>query len=420
MIFNPNRRQFLAASTVALASAPLLAAVEGAPPVRVAVVGTGGRGSDLIRKLADLDECQLAAICDNYPPHLKYGAKYAGDGVATFDDCDTMLAEVKPQAVFVAVPLDQHYALCVKALDAGAQVYCEKSMCYRLDEARDLAARVEAAGAVFQVGLQRRANPVYEQAAAMAKSGMIGRITAVKCQWHRNHPWRRPLPIGPEDPRYDRLDQKLNWRLYDAYSHGLFTELGSHQMDAVNRILGAPPVRVWAAGGIDYWRDGREAEDNIFCTYEYALTDPAKPDEKPYTVRATYSALLNNAFEGASELIMGTEGSLLITRNKCLLYREGAGVPDTAPGSGNPDGADAVTSGKTLLVSTDPFDFRGEPTEFEIEGDDTRWAVRSFLQHVQAGDPKTICEVDIGVENVATMLIAFESMRGGAAVAYPA
>ncbi len=413
-----TRRTFLVTSAAALAAAPLLASTEGALPVRCAVVGTGGRGSDLIRKLVDLAEAKLVAICDDYSPHLKYGAKYAGDGVATFDSYDTMLAEAKPEAVFVAVPLHLHHEFCVKAMDAGAHVYCEKSLCHSLDDARDLAARVKAAGAVFQVGLQRRANPVYEQAAAMASSGMIGRITAVKCQWHRNHPWRRDLPIGPEDPRHGSLERKLNWRLYDEYSHGLFTELGSHQMDVVNRILGVPPKRVWATGGIDYWRDGREAEDNVFCTYEYALTDPAKPDA-PYTVRATWSAILNNAFEGASELIMGTKGSLLITRNKCLLYQEGAGVPDAAAGSGNPDGADAVTSGKTLLVSTDPWDFRGEPTEFEIEGDDTRWAVRSFLQHVQAKDANTICNVDVGVENVATMLMAFESMRSGEAKGYP-
>ncbi len=418
MASHPTRRTFLAASVASLAAAPLLASAESAPPVRCAVVGTGGRGSDLIRKLVDLAEADLVAICDDYSPHLKYGAKYAGDGVATYDSYDTMLAEAKPEAVFVAVPLHLHHEFCVKALDAGAHVYCEKSLCHSLADARDLASRVKAAGAVFQVGLQRRANPVYEQAAAMASSGMIGRITAVKCQWHRNHPWRRDLPIGPEDSRHAALERKLNWRLYDEYSHGLFTELGSHQMDVVNRILGAPPKQVWATGGIDYWRDGREAEDNVFCTYEYALTDPAKPDA-PYTVRATWSAILNNAFEGASELIMGTKGSLLITRNKCLLYQEGAGVPDGLAGSGNPDGADAVTSGKTLLVSTDPWDFRGEPTEFEIEGDDTRWAVRSFLRHVQAKDVNTICDVDVGVENVATMLMAFESMRSGEAKGYP-
>ncbi|MCF6286347.1 MAG: Gfo/Idh/MocA family oxidoreductase, partial [Candidatus Hydrogenedentes bacterium] len=392
MSFSVNRREFMTATSGALLAAPILDAAADTPPVRVAVVGTGGRGSDLIRKLADLREAEIVGICDNYSPHLKYGAKYAGEGVATFKSYETMLAETKPEAVFVAVPLHLHYEMSIQALDQDAHVYCEKSLCYSLAQAQALAARVTALGAVFQVGLQRRANPVYEQAAAMVQSGMLGTITAVKCQWHRNHPWRRPLPIGAEDPRHARLERKLNWRLYREYSHGLYTELASHQMDVVNRILGVPPARVFATGGVDYWRDGREAEDNIFCTYEYALTDPATPEAPHRTVRATYSALLSNAFEGASELFMGTKGSLLITRNKCLFYREGVAVPDAVAGSGNPDGADAVTSGKTLLVNTDPWVHRGKPTEFAIEGDDTRWAVRSFLQHVQTKNPETICD----------------------------
>ena len=55
-------------------------------------------------------------------------------------------------------------------------------MCYSIDEAKELAAAVKNTGMVFQVGLQRRANAVYRQAAAMVDTGMVGRITAIKCQ----------------------------------------------------------------------------------------------------------------------------------------------------------------------------------------------------------------------------------------------
>ena len=56
-------------------------------------------------------------------------------------------------------------------------------------------------------------------------------------------------------------------------------ELGSHQLDVVNWVLKTTPKRVVAAGGIDYWRDGREVFDNIFCTYEYEL--PAAGQKLP-------------------------------------------------------------------------------------------------------------------------------------------
>jgi hypothetical protein len=50
------------------------------------------------------------------------------------------------------------------------------------------------------------------------------------------------------------------------------TELGSHQLDVANWMLGAYPTRVLASGGVDYWRDGREVADNIFCIYDYRIT----------------------------------------------------------------------------------------------------------------------------------------------------
>ena len=97
-----TRRTFLATSAAALAAAPLLASAEGVAPVRCAVVGTGGRGSDLIRKLVDLAEAKLVAICDDYSPHLKYGAKYAGDGVVTYDsyiEADFAVANIRSDQI---------------------------------------------------------------------------------------------------------------------------------------------------------------------------------------------------------------------------------------------------------------------------------------------------------------------------------
>lgn len=44
-------------------------------PVRVAVVGTGARGCDLIRALTTIDRAKLVALCDDHEPHLMRGAE---------------------------------------------------------------------------------------------------------------------------------------------------------------------------------------------------------------------------------------------------------------------------------------------------------------------------------------------------------
>ncbi|HEX8203212.1 MAG TPA: Gfo/Idh/MocA family oxidoreductase [Isosphaeraceae bacterium] len=424
----PTRRDFVrGASGVLLAAGAAAGGDEATPePVRVAVIGTGARGCDLIRSLTTIPGADLVAVCDDYPPHLQEGARYAGPGARAFDDLRRLLDAAKPRAVVIAVPLPLHHRMAVAALEAGCDVFCEKTMCFRLDEAADLARRVTEAQRVFQVGLQRRANAVYQQAAALVRAGALGQVSAITCQWHRNHNWRRPVPVPRTDPKWPALERRLNWRLYRASSAGLMAELGSHQLDVATWVLGATPRRVVASGGIDYWRDGRDVPDTIVCIYDYELpTPPSAPGAKsgspaPYTVRVTYSSLCNNAYEGASELILGTRGSLFLTPTQGLLYRE-QGPDDAVWTRSAPDDAAVLTAGKTLKLSNAPWARRGEPIAIEnVQGDDTRDQLVSFLDHVRRRDVRTLCDVAEGLRNTATVLMANQALDSGQAVDYPA
>ncbi len=413
----PSRRGFLG-TTAGLTLAATAMAGDDEAPVRVAVIGTGGRGSDLLRALVTLDAAEVVGLADDYPPHLEQGAKYAGPKATPFADYRAMLDKLKPQAVVIAVPLHLHFTIASACLAAGCEVFLEKTMCYTVAEARTLAKQVADGKRVFQVGLQRRANAVYKQAQAMVDSGMIGQVTAIKAQWHRHNAWRRPIPLPRSDAGYAALERRLNWRLYKASSAGLMAELGSHQMDVANWLLGTHPRRVSATGGIDFWRDGREVFDNIACLYEYELPAPPKSGGKPYTVRVTYSSLLNNAFEGASELVMGTRGTLLLTSNKGLLYQEARADAVTWSADKDRPGADAtaavVTAGKTLKLSNDPWAHRGVPVEIDIEqGNDTRDELVSFLDHVRRRDPATVADAAVGVADCATVLAANEAAEKG-------
>ena len=52
---------------------------------------------------------------------------------------------------------------------------------------------------------------------------------------------------------------------------------------------------------------------DISCLYEYELSDIKG---QPYKVRVNYTSLCNNAYEGASRLIMGTKGGLYLYQCK--------------------------------------------------------------------------------------------------------
>lgn len=403
--------------SAALALAGAAAAQAGdQTPVRLAAIGVGARGCDLIQSLTTIEGVDLAAVCDPYEPHLAQGVRYAGPRAKAFRDYRRMLDEIKPQAVIIAVPLNLHFQVAGDCLSAGCDAYCEKMMCYDVGQARRLAEQVRARGAVFQVGLQRRANAIYRQAAAMVGTGLLGQITAVKCQWHRHNNWRRPVPLPRDHAGFPALERQLNWRLYRATSQGLMAELGSHQIDVVGWLLDAAPQRVLAAGGIDYWRDGREVYDNVFCVYEFER--PSLERGEPYTVRATYSSLQNNAYEGASETVFGTRGTLFLTQHKGLLFREAAA--ERIDWSTRADkNASLLAAGKTLKLNNDPWAHRGKPIEIDAEGDDTRAALVSFVDHVRRRDPATICDAATGLLNTAAVLIANQAIESASRVEFP-
>ena len=424
-----GRRRFLteAAAGVVAGAALQGATSPDAKPVSVAVVGTGARGSDLIRKLTTIDAARVVAVCDDYAPHLEQGAKYAGGTAKTFTSLDKMLSDARPRAVVIATPLNRHSEMCLAAIDAGCDVFCEKTMSYSVEEAEEIVRVVEKKGVVFQVGLQRRANAIYRQAKAMIESGFLGRITAIKCQWNRNSDWRRPVPVPREDPSWQELERRLNWRLYRATSRGLLTELASYQLDVATWFLRGAPKRVQGTGGIDWWRDGREVEDNVFCTWEYeSLPEPGVKNRsptgsvEPHTTRVTWSSIQSNAYEGASELVLGTEGTLFLTQKKGLFYRE-AGFEDpgwSQEGRVRHD-TDVITSGKTLQMTNDPWAHRGKPFEMDTNSDDTRDELIAFLECVQERNVHTISTVRNGLINSATVLSADEALRTGQRVELP-
>lgn len=310
-----TRRDFLKSSAAAVLAAGVAGAVhaDDAPAaagtkapdmVTAGIIGTGSQGTLLLGQAVKIPGVKMVATCDIYPPHLEK-SKIVADGAEGYEDYRKLLDRKDIQAVIIATPLYLHAPIAIDAMKAGKHVFCEKMMAYSIDQAKDMARTSRDTKKILQLGHQRRVNENYGRAFdAITKENVLGKITQVRAQWHRNASWRRQIP----DAKYEKL---LNWRLYKEFSQGLMAELGSHQMDAVNWFLQAPPVSVMASGGLDYWKDGRTVGDNISVIYEY-----------PGGVRCTYTSILTNEYDGCSEEFMGDQGTLVITEDKALLFRE--------------------------------------------------------------------------------------------------
>jgi predicted dehydrogenase len=123
----------------------------GLERVKVAIIGVGARGTGHASQLAGIDGVEMVAICD-----LDEGrAKKAADGMKDHqpkiysgaeDAWRKMLAETRPDAVFIVTPWDLHAPMCVGVMEAGAHAFCEVPIAMTIEEMWRIVDTSEATG----------------------------------------------------------------------------------------------------------------------------------------------------------------------------------------------------------------------------------------------------------------------------------
>jgi predicted dehydrogenase len=291
-----------AAVTAAVVSkanaAPRIQTVKAASNVvAYAVIGTGGRGQYHIQHFNGLDGGRCVAVCDVDQAALDKARALSKDKPDAYKDYREVLARKDVDGVIIATPLYMHFPVTRDALLAGKHVLCEKSLVFTAEEVHALRKLAnEKSNLVLQVGLQRRYSKFYQTAKQMIQKGMLGKVTHVYAQWHRQSLGKTWVPPS--------------WRAFRKYSGGLTAELASHQIDVADWMIGAHPEFVTGVGSIDVYKDGRDVYDNIQLIFKY-----------PEGQKLMYSSISTNkhlALFGSQrtefgEMIMGTEGTIHIT-----------------------------------------------------------------------------------------------------------
>lgn len=364
--------------------------------INAAFVGVGSQGSMLLGNAIKVPNVKWVACCDIQPSHLQHGLDVA-KGAEGYDDYHKLLERKDIQAIVAAVPLAVHAPLVIEALRAGKHVFSEKMMAYTIEDAKHMARVARQTGKKLQIGHQRRSNPTYQHAYKMIKDGMIGELTSVEAVWNRNASWRRPVPK-------DSTEELTNWRLYRKSSHGMMAELGSHQIDVVNWMIGEVPSAVVGIGGLNYWKDGRDIFDNVQVIFEY-----------PGGVKMTFQSLTTNQFSGCHEKIMGTKGTVVLSEGApCMLYHE----PKTDEEVWESMAHKETTDGKTGIVldaSKSPRLVQAAAQGTSIAGADNLkkspylLELEDFFLTIRDGH-EPLCSPKIGLETCVAAIKANEAM----------
>jgi predicted dehydrogenase len=143
--------------------------------VRIAVVGLGYWGPNLVRVLQELEEADAVLACDLDADLLDtVGRRYPALELTT--SFDRVLADQDVDAVAIATPVSTHYPLAAAALDAGKHVFVEKPMAGSVADAEDLVRRAEAAGVLLMPGHTFLYSPPVNMVRELIQSGELGEI----------------------------------------------------------------------------------------------------------------------------------------------------------------------------------------------------------------------------------------------------
>ena len=147
------------------------ATVEEFPRPRIAVVGCGHWGRNLVRNFAALGA--LAAVCDSDTDRAE---QVAGTHGAPAMDWAAVLASPDIHAVAIAAPAVAHADLTRAALLAGKDVFVEKPLALDIGAGEQLCALAEGTGRILMVGHLLRYHPAFLRLQEIVESGALGRI----------------------------------------------------------------------------------------------------------------------------------------------------------------------------------------------------------------------------------------------------
>lgn len=330
---NNSRRAFLGTSATLSAAAALMphtsrAAQEETQPLRIAVVGCGGRGSGAIDDSLSINEnVKLVAAADLYvdacealrvstarrhadkvdlKPEKMYGGLDSYKRILEDPEIDVVIMTTSPG-------FRPHYVS--DAVDAGKHVFAEKPTCVDVAGYRKALAAHDKAianGTAVVTGTQYRRQVNYIGAIEQIRNGAIGDIVSATTRYCANGIWYRNRKEGMSDAEY----QMYNWMHFIWLSGDQIAEQAVHNIDAINWVMDSPPVAAYGSGGRFTRPEDSEMWDNMSIDYEY-------PGNRMVSFQCRQ---IPNTDGDNGSVIYGTEGTChigAISRGSWITDRQG-------------------------------------------------------------------------------------------------
>lgn len=314
-----TRRNFIRATTTLAAAAAVAPGVfaAGTDTLKVALIGCGGRGSGAAdQALSTTGPLKLVAMGDVFKERLdgSYNmlkAKHADrvdvpeeNKFIGFDAFQHAMALA--DVVILATPPGFRPSHFEEAVKQGKHIFMEKPVAVDGPGVRKvLAAAAEAKKKNLKVavGLQRHHQKGYLETIQRLHDGAIGDIVAMRAYWNNPGVWVHPrkeleqkLGRVPTEMEY----QMYNWYYFVWLCGDHIVEQHIHNLDVINWVKKAHPVRAWGMGGREVRKgiDNGEIFDHHAVEFEY-------PDGSRLSSQCRH---IVGCWDNVSEHVQGTTG----------------------------------------------------------------------------------------------------------------
>jgi predicted dehydrogenase len=337
-----KRRNFLKSAPALAAGASFIGSsrVWGANDrIRVAIVGMGGRGGDLLRSAARTQGVEVAAICDPDENRMRKGQdelqSRSSQKARLVPDLRKLLEDREVDAVVITTCNHWHALATIWACQAGKHVYVEKPVSHNVFELQKMVEAARKYNRMVQAGTQRRSFGTFRKAIELIRGGTIGDLymgrflftgarDSIGFQQPENPPdellWDVWLGPAPKQPFHKNLVH-YNWHWFWDFGNGELGNNGIHSMDIIAWGLDKGlPTRINSTGGRYGYKDQAETPNTQICTFEYQ-----DGTQVVCEIRGLYTK---------NEMVMdffGTKGHMRLDpngRREILLGRNKAPEPD--------------------------------------------------------------------------------------------
>jgi predicted dehydrogenase len=320
-----KRRTFLLGG-----SGLMMAAAAPNKALELGVIGSGGRGTAVMKVFQSHPDVKVGAICDVYEPNLENALSEAlkgGSQPKAYRNHKELLADEHIQAVLIATPEHWHYQMVMDAIAAGKDIYVEKPLCRTPEEGVALVEAGKNSKCVIQVGMQRRSYDLYLAARQIVASGRLGNVRMVRSWWLNNsigappatkldgkldwEQWQGPAEHRPFDP-----DRFRNWREYAEYSGGIVADQGTHVFDGIHLLMNASyPLAVNASAGRVH-KERVDTPESVVVIAEY-------PEDFLAVFTINYAAMHYQPRHDQLNQVDGDQARLDVGREDFKLFRQG-------------------------------------------------------------------------------------------------